>query len=80
VPLAHPTSASPTANFGDPAVAVSFALARPGETVDDFQTRITSRGEWGQSRYGRDKMELVLTAKSAERLVELLGIAGNRHG
>lgn len=72
MPLARPTSATPTSNFGAPAVAISFALAKPGETVDDFQLRITSRGEWGQTRYGRDKVELVLTKESVERLVELL--------
>lgn len=72
MPLAHPTSATPTSNFGEPAIAVSFALAKPGETIEDFQTRINSRGEWGQTRYGREKVELVLTAESVERLVELL--------
>ena len=72
MPLAHPVSATPTSNFGQPAVAVSFALARPSETVDDFRLRIASRGEWGQSRYGREKVELVLTIESMERLVEML--------
>jgi hypothetical protein len=72
VPLAHPFSATPTSNFGEPAIAVSFALAKPGETVLDFQTRINNRGEWGQSRYGREKVELVLTRESVERLVEML--------
>lgn len=72
MPLAHPVSASPTSNFGQPAVAVSFALAKPGETVDDFQLRINSRGEWGQSRVGRHKVEVVLTRKSMERLVGLI--------
>jgi hypothetical protein len=72
MPLAHPVSASHTSNFGQPAIAVSFALARPGETVADFQARIASRGEWGQSRYGREKVELVLIEESVERLVELL--------
>lgn len=66
MPLAHPTSASPTSNLGQPAIAVSFALARPGETIDDFHLRINSRGEWGQTRYGRDKVELVLTEESVE--------------
>lgn len=72
MPLAHPTSATPTSNFGQPAIAVSFALAKPGETVDDFQTRIASRGEWGQTRYGREKVELVSTEESVQRLVECL--------
>jgi hypothetical protein len=72
MPLAYPTSASPTSNFGEPAIAVSFALARPGETIADFQTRINSQGEWGQSRYGREKVELVLTRESVEQLVELV--------
>jgi hypothetical protein len=73
MPLAHPTSATPTSNFGEPAIAISFALARPGETVKDFQVRIASRGEWGQSMNGRDKVELVLTRESVERLVGMLG-------
>lgn len=75
MPLAHPTSATRTSNFGQLAIAVSFALAKPGETVADFQTRINSRGEWGQWRYGRHKVELVLTKESAKRLVELLNQA-----
>lgn len=73
MPLAHPVSATPTANFGQPAIAIYFALAKPGESVDDFQLRISSRGEWGQTRYGREKVELVLAAESVERLLELLG-------
>jgi hypothetical protein len=73
MPLAHPLSATPTTNFGEPAIAVSYALAKPGETIDDFQLRINSRGEWGQTRYGTDKVELVLTEESVEALVELLG-------
>lgn len=72
MPLAHHVPATPTSNFGDPAIAISFTLARPGEAVDDFQMRISSRGEWGQTRYGRDKVELVLTEESVERMVELL--------
>jgi hypothetical protein len=72
MPLAHPRSAAPTSNFGEPAIAISFALARLGESVDDFQTRIASRGEWGQTSYGRDRVELVLTAESVERLLGLL--------
>ena len=76
MPLAHPVSAAPTANFGQPAVAISFALARPGETVEDFRTRIASRGEWGQTRYGRDKVELVLTEESVERLAILIDAVG----
>jgi len=72
MPLAHPVSAKPTSNFGESAIAISFALAKPGETVDDFQTRIASRGEWGQTRYGRDKVELVMTWESVEMLVGLL--------
>ncbi len=55
-----------------PAVAVSVATARPGEDVDDFQTRIASRGDWGQTRYGREKVELVLTPESVERLAGML--------
>jgi hypothetical protein len=78
MPLAHPTSASPTSNFGQRANAISFALARPGESVADFQARINSRGEWGQTRYGRDKVELVLTAESVERLLALLGSGPSR--
>jgi hypothetical protein len=70
--LAHPVSVSATSNFGEPAIAVSFALARRGETVADFQLRINGRGEWGQTRYGRDKVELVLTRESVERLEGLL--------
>lgn len=73
VPLAHPVSATPTSNFGEPAIAVSFALAKPGETINDFQLRIASRGDWGQTRFGRDKVELVLTKESLQRLAELLG-------
>lgn len=46
MPLAHPVSATSTTNFGEPAIAVAFALAKPGETVANFQTRINSRGEW----------------------------------
>lgn len=76
MPLAQPVSATPTSNFGQPAVAVSFALARPGETINDFQVRISSRGEWGQTRYGRDKVELVMTRESAQRLIELLSATG----
>lgn len=72
VPLAHPVSATPTSNFGEPAIAVAFALAKPGETVNDFQLRIASRGDWGQTRFGRDKVELVLTKESLQRLAELL--------
>lgn len=72
VPLAHPVSVTPTSNFGEPAIAVSFALAKPGETVNDFQLRIASRGDWGQTRFGRDKVELVLTKESLQRLAELL--------
>jgi hypothetical protein len=72
MPLAHPTSSTPTSNFGEPAIAISFALARPGETVNDFQTRITSRGQWGQTRYGKDRVELVLTKESVERLMGML--------
>jgi hypothetical protein len=73
MPLAHPVAASPTSNFCEPAIAIPFALARPVETVSDFQLRINSRGEWGQSRYGREKVELALTEESVERLVDLFG-------
>lgn len=72
MPLAHPVSASPTSNFGEPAIAVTFALAKPGEPVDNFRARIRSRGDWGQTRYGRDKVELVLTRESVQQLVELV--------
>jgi len=74
MPLAHPISATPTPNFAEPAiaVAVAFALAKPGETADDFQTRIASRGDWGQSRIGRHKVELVLTRESVERLAAMV--------
>ena len=72
MPLSHPTSVTPTSNFGQPAIAVSFALAKPGESIDDFRTRIAARGEWGQSRVGREKIELVLTNDSAVLLTELL--------
>ena len=41
--------------------------------VDDFQVRINSRGERGQIRYGRDKVELVLTEETMERMLGLLG-------
>jgi hypothetical protein len=71
-------SASPTPNFGEPAIAVSFAFAKPGETVEDFQLRINSRGEWGRSKYGREKVELVLTRESVERLVEPLSSPNDR--
>lgn len=77
MPLAHPTSATPSSNFDEPAIAVSFALAKPGETIEDFQKRIASRGQWGQTRYGRNKVELVLTEESAERMVELLQLDAN---
>lgn len=76
MPLAHPVSAAPTTNFGQPAIAVTFAFAKPGESVDDFQARIASRGEWGQTRYGRDKVELVLTDESAKRLLALMDVVG----
>ena len=69
-PCLSPTR--PTSNFGDPTIAVSFALARPGETIDDFQLRINSRGDWGHTRYGREKVEIVLTRESVERLVAVL--------
>lgn len=72
MPLAQPVSVTPTDNYSQPAVAISFATARPGEDVDDFQARINSRGEWGQTRYGRDNVELVLTREGMERLVMLL--------
>lgn len=42
------------------------------ETVEDFQKRINGRGEWGRTRYGWEKVELVMTRESAERLMELL--------
>lgn len=76
MPLAHPVSAAQTTNFGESAVAISFAFAKPGETIDDFRTRIASRGEWGQTRYGRDKVELVLTQDSVERLLALMDVVG----
>lgn len=72
MPIAHPTSATPTGNLGQPAVAVSFALARPGETLADFRLRINNRGEWGQTRYGRDKVELIFTTESTRQLLQLL--------
>lgn len=75
MPLAHPTSSTPTNNFGEPAIAISFALAKSGETVDDFQARIRNRGPWGQSRVGRHRVEIVLTKESAERLVEVLSMS-----
>jgi len=73
MPLAHPTSARATSNFGRPAIAVTFALAHPGESVDDFRRRIASRGEWGQSMVGRSKVELVLTEESIADLLQTLG-------
>jgi hypothetical protein len=76
MPLAHPVSSTSTNSFGEPAVAVFFALARPGEEVADFQLRIASRGEWGQTRYGREKVELVLTRESVARLLQLIDGAG----
>jgi hypothetical protein len=45
--------------------------------VEGFRTRIGSRGEWGQSRVGRHSVELILTRKSAERLIELVGHTGD---
>lgn len=75
MPLAHQTS-----NFGQPAIAVSFALAKPGETVEGFQTRIASQGEWGQTRYGQEKVELVLTEESVQRLVDLLDARAREPG
>lgn len=74
MPLAHPISVAPTNNFGQPAIAVTFAFAKPGEPVDDFRARIASRGEWGQTRYGRDKVELVLTEESVEQLLALMNV------
>lgn len=44
---------------------------RPLTTI---QTRIVSRDDWGQTRYGTDKMELVLAKESVERLAELLKV------
>jgi len=73
MPLAHPTSARTTSNYAQSAVAVIFALAGPGENVDDFRARIAGTGEWGQSGVGRLRVELVLTDESAGRLMELLG-------
>jgi hypothetical protein len=73
MPLAHPLSATPTSNFSETAIAVTFATSRPGENVKDFRLRIGSRGPWGQSEVGRDRVELVLTKQTAERLIEILG-------
>ncbi len=73
MPLAHPTAARATTNFGRPALAVTFALAHPGEPVDEFQRRIAGRGEWGQSLVGRNKVELVLTEESIAALLKTLG-------
>lgn len=39
MPPAHPVSATPSTNFGLHAIAVSFAFAKPGETVADFKLR-----------------------------------------
>ncbi len=73
MPLAHPISATPTSNFSQPAIAITFATGRPGEDVADFMRRIGDRGPWGQSGVGRHRVELVLTRESAVSLVELLG-------
>jgi hypothetical protein len=72
MPLADPISATPTSNYPELALAVSFATSTPGENVADFQSRIRSRGEWGQSEVGRHRGELVFTRESARRLVEML--------
>jgi hypothetical protein len=45
---------------------------RATSTVHDFQLRISSRGEWGQTSHGWDNVELVLTAGRVERLVGML--------
>ncbi len=50
MPLARPVSASPTSNFGELTIAISFALAKLGETVDDFQSRIGSPGRDGSDK------------------------------
>jgi len=72
MPLAHPLSAYPTNNYSEPAVAIFFATSTAGENVNSFQARIASRGGWGRSEVGRHRVELVLTRKSAMRLVEML--------
>lgn len=73
MPLAHPLDIHPTDNYTETAVAVSFAFARPDETVDDFMIRRNSRGEWGQSLEGRHKAELVFTKESVTKLLRTLG-------
>lgn len=74
MPLAFPMSITTTSNYSEPAVAVTFAMARPSEDVADFQTRIVDVGPWGQSGVGRSKVELVLTREAATELVRLLTI------
>lgn len=72
MPLAHPLSARTTTNFSEQAVAISFATALPGENVNDFNTRITDVGPWGQSGVSRHRVELVFTREAALKLIEIL--------
>ena len=68
MPLAHPLSIHPTANYSEPCVAIAFATARPGEPLTDFQHRLSVRDYYTRTR----GVELVLDRDAATELVRLL--------
>jgi hypothetical protein len=73
MPLAHPQSVNISRNYSEPVAVISFAAAKTGENVTDFQGRITERRlAWGQDPRGRYRTEISLTRQSAEELILLL--------
>lgn len=46
--------------------------------MQPFVPHFLQEGEWGQTKYRRHKVELVLTRESVKRLVEMLECGSNR--
>jgi hypothetical protein len=54
----HPTSVTPTLNFGEPAIAISFALARLVESVDEpTDSEVAKDCEYWTARLARYRVE-----------------------
>lgn len=74
MPLAHPTSATTTSNYGDEMLVVSFTTSTPGERHADFAHRVVNppKPQWGIRGDREHRTELIFDPASAARLIELL--------
>jgi hypothetical protein len=74
MPLAHPTTATTTQNYGGEMVVITFMTSDPGEQFADFRHRVDDPRtiQWGIRGRRERRTELIFDQASAARLMELL--------